>query len=139
MDILEDSGMLGTRPSSFPVEQNFKIDQCLESPKTDAKQYRRLMGRLLYLRATRPDIAYSVNVLSQFVYDPRVDHMDAASRILRYLKSTPGQGIFILKHGGFDLAAYCDADWLGCQLTRRSRTSYLLLLGGAPVSWKTKK
>ncbi|KAJ9561136.1 LOW QUALITY PROTEIN: hypothetical protein OSB04_006296 [Centaurea solstitialis] len=123
----------------LPMEQNLKLDQCHESHKTDASLYRRLIGRLLYLQATRPDIAYAVNILSQFVSDPRVDHMDAVLRVLRYIKSTLGQGIFIPKSGGFNLVAYCDANWLGCPSTRRSRTGYLLLLGGAPVSWKTKK
>ncbi|GJU66908.1 integrase [Tanacetum coccineum] len=124
---------------AFPMEQNLKLDQCHESHKTDASLYRRLIGRLLYLQATRPDIAYAVNILSQFVSDPRVDHMNAVLRVLRYIKSTLGQGIFIPKSGGFNLVAYCDADWLGCPYTRHSRTGYLLLLGGVPVSWKTKK
>ncbi|KAI3507425.1 hypothetical protein L1887_22411 [Cichorium endivia] len=139
MDILSDCGQLGCRPSAFPMEQNLKLGQCHENHKADASLYRRLIGRLLYLQATRPDITYAVNVLSQFVSDPRTDHMNAVLRVLRYLKSTLGQGIFIPKTGGLNLVAYCDADWLGCPYTRRSRTGYLLLLGGAPVSWKTKK
>ncbi|KAJ0518591.1 putative RNA-directed DNA polymerase [Helianthus annuus] len=104
LDILEDCGLQGCKPSPFPFEQNLKLDKNDEEPKVDASRYRRLVGRLLYLQATRPDIAYSVNVLSQFVADPRQSHMDAAHRVLR-----------------------------------RSRTGYLLLLGGAPISWKTKK
>nr|XP_043611887.1 uncharacterized mitochondrial protein AtMg00810-like [Erigeron canadensis] len=139
LDILSDFGQLGCRPSVFPMEQNLKLDQCTESHKVDAALYRRLVGRLLYLQATRPDLAYAVNILSQFVSDPREDHMNAAIRVLRYLKSTLGQGIFIPKNGVFDLTAFCDADWLGCPYTRRSRTGYLLSLGGAPISWKTKK
>ena len=139
LDILEDSGMLGCRPCTFPMEQNMKLDNGEEDVRVDASKYRRLVGRLLYLQATRPDLAYSVNVLSQFVSDPRQKHMDAAMRVLRYLKATPGQGIFFPKEGGMDLVAYCDADWMGCSLTRRSRTGYVLLLGGAPISWKSKK
>lgn len=139
LDILKDSGLHGCRPSSFPMEQNLKLGKCENSSRVDANQYRRLIGRLLYLQATRPDIAYSVNMLSQFVSDPRQEHLNAAHRILRYLKATPGQGIFFPKKGGTDLIAYCDADWLGCSDTRRSRTGYLVLLGGAPISWKTKK
>ncbi|KAJ9552385.1 hypothetical protein OSB04_016430 [Centaurea solstitialis] len=139
LDILKDSGMQGSRPSLFPIEQNLKIDQDESQPKVDANQYRRMIGRLLYLQATRPDIAYSVNVLSQFVADPRQNHLDALTRILRYLKATPGQGIILPRTGGTILSAYSDSDWLGCPLTRRSRTGYLLLLGGAPISWKTKK
>ncbi|KAJ0886596.1 putative RNA-directed DNA polymerase [Helianthus annuus] len=65
--------------------------------------------------------------------------MDAATRVLRYLKSTPGQGIFLPKEGGMNLLSYCDADWLGCPLSRKSRTGYLLSLGGAPITWKSKK
>ncbi|KAJ0534952.1 putative RNA-directed DNA polymerase [Helianthus annuus] len=139
LDILEETGMMGCRPSPFPMEKNLKLGKCEEEPKIDSNQYRRLVGKLLYLQATRPDIAYAVNVLSQFVGDPRKSHMEAANRVLRYLKSTPGQGILIPKEGGTRLTAYCDSDWLGCPVTRRSRSGYLLLIGGAPVSWKSKK
>ncbi|KAF5819015.1 putative RNA-directed DNA polymerase [Helianthus annuus] len=139
LDILEDVGMTGCRPSSFPMEQNLKLDMCDKEPRVDANQYRRLIGRLLYLQATRPDIAYAVNILSQFVNYPRQTHMEAATRVLRYLKGTLGQGILIPKEGVANLLAYCDSDWLGCPMTRRSRTGYLLLLGGAPISWRTKK
>ncbi|GJZ70384.1 uncharacterized mitochondrial protein-like protein [Tanacetum coccineum] len=89
-------------------------------------------GRLLYLQATRPNIAYSVNMLSQFVADPRHSHMDAAHQVLRYLKRTTGQGILLPRDGGCNLTAYCDSDWLGCPITRRSRTVYLLLLEEHP-------
>ncbi|KAJ0533037.1 putative RNA-directed DNA polymerase [Helianthus annuus] len=139
LDILEDSGMEGCRPSSFPIEQNLKLGIEENDPTVDVGCYRRLIGRLLYLQATRPDIAFSVNTLSQFVSDPRQSHMDAVSRILQYLKSTPGQGILLPKGEGETLIAYSDSDWLGCPLTRRSRTGYIALLGGAPISWKTKK
>ncbi|KAJ0615983.1 putative RNA-directed DNA polymerase [Helianthus annuus] len=128
LDILEDVGMTGCRPSSFSMEQNLKLDMCDKEPRVDANQYRRLIGRLLYLQATRPDIAYAVNILSQFVNYPRQTHMEAATRVLRYLKGTPGQGILIPKEGVANLLAYCDSDWLGCPMTRRSRTGYLLLL-----------
>ncbi|KAJ9561853.1 LOW QUALITY PROTEIN: hypothetical protein OSB04_007013 [Centaurea solstitialis] len=94
LDILEDCGLQGCKPSPFPIEQNLKLDRADKEPKVDAGRYRRIVGRLLYLQATRPDITYSVNVLSQFVADPRQPHLDAAHRVLRYLKGTPGQGVF---------------------------------------------
>ncbi|KAM0044971.1 putative RNA-directed DNA polymerase [Helianthus debilis subsp. tardiflorus] len=139
LDILRDMGLEGCRPSSFPMEQGLKLDKGEDEQRVNAGQYRRLIGRLLYLQATRPDIAYSVNVLSQFVGDPRQPHLDAATRVVRYLKTTLGQGILLPKGGGTQLVTYCDSDWMGCPFTRRSRTGYLLLLGGAPVSWKSKK
>ncbi|KAD7478957.1 hypothetical protein E3N88_02093 [Mikania micrantha] len=89
LDILEETGMMGCRPSSFPMEKNLKLGTCDEEPCVDSNQFRRLIGKLLYLQATRPDITYAVNVLSQFVGDPRQSHMEAANRVLRYLKSTP--------------------------------------------------
>ena len=139
LDILKDSGMLGCRPSAFPFEQGTKLDKGDEEARVDATQYRRLVGRLLYLQATRPDITYAVNVLSQFVADPRRNHSEAANRVLRYLKGTPGQGVLLPRNGPLNLTAYCDSDRLGCPFTRRSRTGYLLILGGGPISWRTKK
>ncbi|XP_021998852.1 secreted RxLR effector protein 161-like [Helianthus annuus] len=121
------------------MEQNLKLGPDLKEAKVDANSHRRLIGKLLYLQATRPDVAYAVNVLSQFVGDPRQTHMNAAIRVLRYLKTTPVQGIFLPKIGGTQLVSYSDVDLLGCPSTRRSRTGYLLLLGGAPISWKSKK
>lgn len=139
LDILKDSGILGCKPSSFPIEQNLKLDKGEKEKPVDATQYRRLVGRLLYLQATRPDVTYSVNVLSQFVSDPRQNHLDALTRVLRYLKGTAGQGVLLPKSGDLSLTAFCDSDWLGCPYTRRSRTGYFIMFGGAPVSWKTKK
>ncbi|GJU07479.1 putative RNA-directed DNA polymerase [Tanacetum coccineum] len=128
LDILQDSGLQGCRPSSFPMEPNLKVDKG-EEKKIDASRYRRLVGRLLYLQVTRPDIAYSVSILSQFVGDPRSIHMEAANRVLRYLKTTIGQGILLPNTSVTDLDP----------VSRRSRSGYVLLLGGAPISWKSKK
>lgn len=139
LDILEEAGVQGCRPSNFPMEQNLQFQKPSNSPRTDYGTYRRLVGCLLYLTVTRPDITYAVNILSQFLSDPRKEHMEATVRVLRYLKTTAGQGIFLPRHGGLKLEAFCDADWAGCSFTRRSCTGYFISLGGAPVSWRTKK
>ncbi|CAH9112219.1 unnamed protein product [Cuscuta epithymum] len=139
LDILEESGMLAGRPSQFPMEQNLKLRPDDDSPPVDASSYRRLIGRLLYLTVTRPDIVYSVSQLSQFLSCPRQTHLDAATRVLRYLKQTPGQGIFLSSETDLTLRGYCDADWAGCSFTRRSSTGYFITLGNSPVSWRTKK
>ncbi|KAJ0511272.1 putative RNA-directed DNA polymerase [Helianthus annuus] len=139
LDILRDMGLEGCRPSAFLMEQGLKLDKGDNEERVDAGQYRRLVGRLLYLQETRPDIAYSVNVLSQFVADPRQPHLDAALRVVRYLKTTLGQGIMLYNEGGSQLVAYSGSDWMGCPFTRRSRTGYILLFSGAPMSWKSKK
>ncbi|GJT30999.1 putative RNA-directed DNA polymerase [Tanacetum coccineum] len=110
LDILEDCGFQGCHPSSFPIEPNLKLDKGKTEPKVDSSRYRRMVGRLLYLQATRPNITYVVNVLSQFVADPRQSHLEAAHRVLRYLKATPRQGVLLPNDGGYNLKAYCDSD-----------------------------
>ena len=70
---------------------------------------------------------------------PREEHMEAVRRVLRYLKGTAGNGIFLQAHTDLQVTAYCDSDWGACPLTRRSLTGYFVTVGGSPVSWKTKK
>ena len=136
LDIIEDCGLQGCKQRLFPIEQNLKLDRADKEPKVDADRYRRIVGRLLYLQATRPDITYSVNVLSQFVADPRQPHLDAAHRVLRYLKGTPGQGVIFPREGGSSLTAYCDADWLGCPYTRSNQLSRIPLLKQNIDPWR---
>ena len=138
-DILSESGMLGAKPAVFPMEQNHWLTTKSGSPIADPARYRRLVGHLLYLTITRPDLTYSVHILSQFMHDPRQGHWEAAMRLLRYLKSCPGHGILLPVNNSLQLQAYCDSDWASCPMTRRSVTGYLLKLGPASVSWKTKK
>ncbi|CAH9145017.1 unnamed protein product [Cuscuta epithymum] len=139
LHILKESGLLAGRPSLFPMEQNLKLRPDDDSQLVDASSYRRLIGRLLYLTVTRPDIVYPVSQLSQFLSHPRQSHLDAVIRVLRYLKQTPGQGIFLSSDDDFNLKGYCDADWAGCSFTRRSSTGYFISLGNSPISWRTKK
>ncbi|XP_071687565.1 uncharacterized mitochondrial protein AtMg00810-like [Rutidosis leptorrhynchoides] len=139
LDILEDCGMQRCRPSKFPMEQNLCLTKDDDSKEVDAAKYRRLVGRLLYLTVPRPDIAYSVNQLSQFLNCPRQVHMDVVHRVIRYLKTTPGRGLFFPSSGNLNLIAYCDASWFSFPTTKRSNIGYYISLGGAPVSWRTKK
>lgn len=135
LDILEESGLQGGRPSDFPMEQNLHLHKNDDIPTVDVLCYRRLIGQLFYLMVTRPDIQFSVNLLSQFITIPRRTHMDAAMRILRFLKQTAGQGLFLPAAGDLKLQAYCDADWGGCPMNRRSYMGFFISLGGAPISW----
>ncbi|CAL2274238.1 unnamed protein product [Prunus armeniaca] len=137
LEILKDYGFLGARPVDFPMEEA-KLSDKGELLK-DPEKYRRLVGRLLYLTITRPDITYSVHVLSRFMHQLRLPHMDAALRVVRYLKSTPGQGLLFQSDNKLDLIAYCDSDWAGCLITRRSTTGYCVFLGNSLISWRTKR
>lgn len=139
LEILDDAGFLGVKPSRFPVDQNLSLTQMEGKVLNDPSSYRRLVGRLIYLTITRPDLAYAVHMLSQFMEKPRQPHLEAAHKVLKYIKQAPGQGIFLPSTGSLQLQAFCDADWARCRDTRRSITGYCVLLGQAPISWKTKK
>jgi len=98
-----------------------------------------LVWKLIYLSHTRPDITYAVNVVSQFMHDPRKPHMDDVERILRYLKSTPGKEILFSKHGLLWVEGYRDADWAGSADDRRSTSGYFTFVRGNLVTWRSKK
>ena len=94
LDILQDSGFLGSKTVKFPMEQHLKLSKDQGPLLTDPIVYRRLIGRLLYLTLTRLDISNFVSCLSQFMSEPCLPYLHAAHRILQYLKDTPGQGLF---------------------------------------------
>ncbi|XP_060171025.1 uncharacterized mitochondrial protein AtMg00810-like [Lycium barbarum] len=106
---------------------------------SDQSTYQRLIGKLIYLTMTRPDISFSVQNLSQFLQRPKESHMEATIRIVRYLKNQPGQGILLSSKENSTITDYCDADWAACPLTRKSVSSYLVKMGESLITWKAKK
>ncbi|RVW85016.1 Retrovirus-related Pol polyprotein from transposon TNT 1-94 [Vitis vinifera] len=108
-------------------------------PLGDPGRYRRLVGKLNYLTITRPDISFPVSVVSQFLQSPCDSHWDAVIRILRYIKSTPGQGVLYENRGHTQVVGYTDADWAGSPTDRRSTSGYCVFIGGNLISWKSKK
>jgi hypothetical protein len=109
LDLLEETGMLGCKPADSPIEANHHLCSNV-GELTENERYQRLVGRLIYLSHTRPDISYAVGIVSQFMHEPRTSHLDAVYRILRYLKSAPGKGILFSNHGHLKLEAFTDAD-----------------------------
>lgn len=97
------------------------------------------MGSLQYLAFTRPDIAFAVNHLSQFMHQPTTDHWQATKRVLRYLAGTSTHGIFLKANSPMLLHAYSDADWAGDNDDYVSTNAYVIYLGHNPISWSSKK
>jgi len=135
LDLLTETGMLGCRPCSTPIDKNHQISaQCGDS--VNKETYRRLVGRLIYLCHTKPDIYYIVSVVSKYMHDPRTGHMEVVYRILRYLKGTPGKGLWFRKNWHLDLEGYCDADWASSKDDRGLPLDIVYL---NLVSWRSKK
>ena len=134
LEIVEECGLLGAKPTDFPMETNHKLGLASGRFLADPTQYRRMVGRLIYLTLTRPELSYSVHILSQFMQAPRTDHMEAAKRVLRYIKGTLGQGILLRSDSDLNIVVFCDSDWRACPLTRKSISGYFISLGGSPVS-----
>ena len=140
LDILQDIGYLAAKPCVVVMEQNHTLTATSSSPPLqNISTYRRLIGRLIYLTITRPDLAYSVHILAQFMHQPQQVHWQAALRLVRYLKHTCGQGIFLSNASTFDLRVYTDADWGSCKQTRQSITGFCVTLGRSLISWKCKR
>ena len=139
LDLLTETGMLACKPVETPIEMNHKLGIFPDQVPTDKGQYQRLVGRLIYLSHTRPDIAYVVSVVSQFMHEPSEEHMNAVFRILRYLKGTPGKGLLFSKNNVSNIFGYTDSDWAGDQTTRKSTSGYFTFVEGNLVTWRSKK
>ncbi|KAL4297703.1 hypothetical protein GQ457_12G017230 [Hibiscus cannabinus] len=102
--------LLWAKLTDFPIEQNHKLVHASEALLTDPESYRHLIGCLVYFVVTKPDLAFSIHTLSQFMQQPRVEHWEAALRVVRYLKGTPGQGIFLCSDSELTLTGWRDFD-----------------------------
>ena len=122
-----------------PIKYNCRLNSHDGESLSDATLYRHLIGNLIYLTVTRPDISYAVHVVSKFIAAPRSSHYAAIIRILRYLKGTIFDGLHFSSHFSLTLQACSDADWAGDPTDRRSTTGYCFLLGDSLISWRSKK
>jgi hypothetical protein len=126
--------MLNVKPMTSPMAATTSLSQFSVSTFSDVTLYRSNVGALQYLSLTRPDIAFAVNKLSQFMHDPCDLYWSAVKRILRYLKSTIDHELLIKKCSSHQLFAYSDADWAGCPDNRKSTSGYSVFLGSNLLS-----
>ena len=109
MDLIEMAGLQTSTPVDTPVEVNLQLAHDSGDLLPDATLYRRLVSSLIYLTITRPDISYAVNLVSQFMTQPRHLHLVAVRRILRYVLGTPSRGLFFLVGNSTSLIAHSDS------------------------------
>uniref|UniRef100_A0A2N9GCA0 CCHC-type domain-containing protein n=1 Tax=Fagus sylvatica TaxID=28930 RepID=A0A2N9GCA0_FAGSY len=138
-DLLSRAGLTDTKVVSTPLEMNARLTPLDGTPLSDATLYRQLVGSLVYLTVTRPDIAHAVHLVSQFLSAPHSTHYAAVIHILRYIKGTMFHGLHFSAHSTLDLCAYSDADWAGDPTDCRSTTGFCFFLGDSLISWRSKK
>ena len=138
-DMLKKFGLENVKPQATPMSTSIKLDKDEGGKCVDSKLYRSMIGSLLYLTASKPDIMFSVCLCARFQSSPKESHLVAIKRIFRYLKDTPSIGLWYLRDSTFDLHAYSDADFGGCKIDRKSTSGTCQFLGSMLVSWFSKK
>jgi hypothetical protein len=138
-DLLNKFGYKDCSPMKTPMATATKLDEDLSGKSVDVTAYRGMIGSLLYLTASRPDIMFATCLCARYQSCPKESHLQAVKRIFRYLKGSPNLGLWYPKDSGFDLIGYSDSDFAGCKLDRKSTSGGCQLLGNRLVSWSSKK
>ncbi|KAI3815555.1 hypothetical protein L1987_15226 [Smallanthus sonchifolius] len=138
-DILSKYKMNDSSTYGTPIPVNHGLHPDKDGKDVDSKLYRRMIGSLMYLTASRPDIMFAVCLCSRFQSQPKESHMIAVKRIFRYLKGKPRLGLWYSKQHSFDFKAYTDSDYGGCNHDRKSTSGGCQFLGDRLVSWQCKK
>ena len=138
LDLLKESNLLDCKPARTPLDSKLYLHDHSEL-LCNVTEYQRLVGKLIYLTITRPDISYAVSIVSQFMHAPTLGHMHIVKRILRYLKGSVGRGLYMKKNDNTAIMGYTDADWAGNSLDRKSTTGFCTFVGGNLVTWRSKK
>eukprot|EP00253_Pinus_taeda_P003505 PITA_03505 len=138
-DLLCHFDMEDCKPAPSAFQSGVKLSVTCTSPEVDATLYRQLVGKLLYLTHTRPDLSFVVGLVAQFVQTPRESHWKAAKRILRYVRGIVQFAIHYSAEASPLLVGFTDSDWAGDPDDRKSTTGYVFTLGSGPITWACKK
>lgn len=138
--LLQKFEMETAKAVATPVDTGTKLMKAIDEECFDQRLYQSAIGSLLYLSvATRPDIAFAVSSAAKFSANPTKQHWTAVKRIMRYLRGTTNLGLAFFPQVSGKCVGYCDADWGGDLDDRKSTSGYLFQVGGAAVSWRSKK
>ncbi|KAK2980779.1 hypothetical protein RJ640_009564 [Escallonia rubra] len=139
LSVLKKFGMHACNPVAIPLVLSEKLKKEDGGRKVDATLYRSLVGNLMYLTATRPDLMFAASLLSRFMQSPSHFHLGGAKRVLKYIKGTFDYGIKYSKNSELRLFGFCDSDWGGCVDDTKSTSGYCFSLGSGIFSWTSKK
>ncbi|XP_043687500.1 secreted RxLR effector protein 161-like [Telopea speciosissima] len=137
--MLKKFNMEDCKSVSTPMMTSCKLSKDDDSPVVDHTMYRSMIGRLLYLTTSRPDIHQAVYMVATFQAGPKETHVAAVKRILRYLKGSMDFGLWYPKKKGFELTAYSNANWARCVDDRKTTSGGAFYLGESLVTWHSKK
>nr|GEV17808.1 putative ribonuclease H-like domain-containing protein [Tanacetum cinerariifolium]GEV20951.1 putative ribonuclease H-like domain-containing protein [Tanacetum cinerariifolium] len=138
-EILKKFDFMSVKTTSTPIETKKPLVKDAKAADVDVHIYRSMIGSLMYLTASRPDIMYAVCACSRFQVTPKTSHLHAMKRIFRYLKGQPKLGLWYHRESSFDLEAYLDSDYAGANIDRKSITGGCQFLGRRLISWQCKK
>ncbi|GJV70564.1 putative ribonuclease H-like domain-containing protein [Tanacetum coccineum] len=138
-EILKKFGFSTVKTASTPMETSKPLLKDAEAEDVDVHLYRSMIGSLMYLTSSRPDIMFVVCACARFQVTPKVSHLHAVKRIFRYLKGQPKLGLWYPKDSPFYLEAYSNSDYAGASLDRKSTTGGCQFLGSRLISWQCKK
>jgi len=127
------------KEASTPISTSCYLDLDEKGVSVDQTKYRGLIGSLLYLTASHPDIMFSVCMCARFQSNPKESHFKGGKRILKYLKGTINVGLWYPRGASLSLIRYSDSDFAGCKLDRKSTSGTCHLLGASLISWHSKK
>ncbi|GJZ74959.1 putative ribonuclease H-like domain-containing protein [Tanacetum coccineum] len=139
LESLKKYGMESSDPVDTPMVEKSKLDEDPQGKAVDPTHYRGMVGTLMYLTASRPDLTFVVCMCARYQAKPTEKHLHAVKRIFKYLRGTINRGLWYPKDSSIALTAYADADHAGCQDTRRSTSGSMQLLGDRLVSWSSKR
>ncbi|GKD47228.1 retrovirus-related pol polyprotein from transposon TNT 1-94 [Tanacetum coccineum] len=139
LEIVKKYGIDSTQPMNTPMVEKSKLDEDLQGKPVDPTRYRGMIGSLMYLTASRPDLVFSVCMCARYQARPTEKHLNAVKRIFRYLRGTINMGLWYSKDSCITLTDYADTDHAGCQDTKKSTSESLQLLGDKLMSWSSKK
>ncbi|GKA66736.1 uncharacterized mitochondrial protein-like protein [Tanacetum coccineum] len=138
-EILKKFGFTDVKTASTPMETQKLLLKDEDGEEVDVHLYRSMIGSLMYLTSSRPDIMFAVCACARYQVNPKISHLHAIKRIFRYLKGQPKLGLWYPKDSPFDLVAYTDSDYTEASLDRKSTTGGSQFLGSRLISWQCKK